>query len=73
MTTNVALSNASPAQQTTTEQTAARYIAMSPAYLRQARRKGNGPAYLRIGRAIRYRIVDLDAWLDQRRVVPSSR
>jgi hypothetical protein len=36
---------------------------MSAGYLRRARQCGNGPAHLRLGRAIRYRVQDLDAWL----------
>ena len=50
------------------EPAAARYVAMSRAYLRQARAQGRGPAYLQIGRAVRYRIEDLDAFLNARRV-----
>jgi hypothetical protein len=30
------------------------------------RTKGIGPAYVKVGRLIRYRIADLDAWLDSR-------
>jgi Helix-turn-helix domain len=52
------------------EAEAARYVALSPAYLRQARQKNRGPAFLRIGRAIRYRTADLDVWLAQQRVEP---
>ena len=32
--------------------------------------KGTGPAYIKVGRLIRYRLDDLDAWLDQGRVTP---
>lgn len=52
------------------EPDASRYIGLSRAYLRQARAQGRGPAYLRIGRAVRYRVVDLDAFLDAHRVEP---
>jgi hypothetical protein len=45
------------------ERDAAEYIGLSIAYLRAARRLGRGPAYLRLGRSIRYRVVDLDRWL----------
>jgi hypothetical protein len=34
-------------------------------WLKNARRTGRGPAYLRIDRAIRYRLRDLDAWLEK--------
>jgi excisionase family DNA binding protein len=30
--------------------------------LRQWRRRGTGPAYLKLGRSIRYRLADLEAW-----------
>jgi hypothetical protein len=38
------------------EPDAARYIGLSRPYLRRARRFGNGPAFVRVNRAIRYRI-----------------
>jgi predicted DNA-binding transcriptional regulator AlpA len=50
------------------EADAARYIGMSVAFLRQARVRARGPAYFRIGRSVRYRVSDLDAWLSERRV-----
>jgi hypothetical protein len=53
---------------TITERDASHYIGLSVAYLRQARRLGRGPAYLRIGRTIRYHIEDLDAFLQAHRV-----
>jgi hypothetical protein len=49
---------------------AARYIGMSPAFLRQSRMHGDrasrtpGPPYVRVGRAILYRLIDLDRWLE---------
>ncbi len=44
------------------------YIGMSRPWLRLQRMRGTGPAYIRIGRTIRYDIRDLDAWLAQHRV-----
>ena len=41
---------------------------MSVPFLRKARRMGRGPAYYRIGHAVRYRLGDLDDWLAMRRV-----
>lgn len=32
--------------------------------------KGRGPAYTRVGRHVRYRWEDVEAWLDAQRVVP---
>jgi hypothetical protein len=59
---------------TVTERDAAAYIGLTVAYLRKARYLGDrGPAYLRIDRTIRYRIADLDAWLEQHRVEPRDR
>ena len=50
---------------------AAQYISMSRSFLRQGRMNGDRagrtptPPYLKIGRAVRYRIFDLDQWLEQ--------
>jgi predicted DNA-binding transcriptional regulator AlpA len=57
------------------ERAAASYIGMSRAFLRAARngRGTPGPVYLQIGRAIRYRISDLDQWLGQRVVSQPKR
>jgi excisionase family DNA binding protein len=42
---------------------AAAYIGISPATLRLWRTQGRGPHYFKAGRLIRYRVVDLDAWI----------
>jgi predicted DNA-binding transcriptional regulator AlpA len=55
-------------QQRVKERDAASYIGMSVPFLRLSRCNGGGPPYLRMGRAIRYDIADLDKWLDSRRV-----
>lgn len=61
------------------ERKAARHIGMSVAFLRADRYRGHvggrtaGPPYYRIGRAIRYDVADLDAWLAARRVDRSER
>lgn len=53
---------------------AADYIGMSVAFLRADRYRGHvggrtpGPAFIRLGRAVRYRIEDLDLWLAEQRV-----
>ena len=60
------------------EREAAKYICMSVPFLRQSRMDGvregrtPGPPWIRIGRAIRYRIEDLDAWIQKHRVDPTS-
>jgi hypothetical protein len=55
------------------ERDAAAYIAVSPAYLRKARRRGVGPAFIRLGRTIRYRTSDLDRWLNAHCIEPQAR
>lgn len=52
-----------------TEQETAEYIGTSRSFLRQSRMEGNrenrtpAPPFIKIGRAIRYLIEDLDIWL----------
>ena len=41
---------------------AAQYLGLSKSWLDKLRRKGEGPAYFRFGRAIRYKTADLEAW-----------
>jgi hypothetical protein len=52
------------------ERTAAAYIDMSPRWLRESRsnrRKGcDAPPFVRIGRAIKYRLSDLDEFVARR-------
>ena len=53
------------------EKEAAQYISMSRSFLRQGRMNGDRegrtptPPYLKIGRDVRYRIFDLDQWLEK--------
>ncbi len=54
--------------QTVDERDASRLIGLSTSYLRQARMRNVGPAYVRIGRAVRYRVADLERFLDEHRV-----
>lgn len=54
----------------TTEEDAAAFVGYTPAALRAWRRQGRGPAYIRVGRSVRYRISDLDEWLGAHRVDP---
>ena len=42
---------------------AADYMDSSPSTLAKLRLRGGGPTFCRIGRAIRYRRIDLDEWL----------
>ncbi len=43
---------------------AAAYLAISQSTLCKRRVYGNGPKFVRLGRAVVYRKCDLDAWLD---------
>jgi hypothetical protein len=60
------------------EVAAAAHIGMTVSFLRAARCRGvlgHGtppPPYLQIGRAIRYDVADLDAWLSACRVDPAG-
>jgi hypothetical protein len=48
------------------ERDAAKYIGLSPGFLRASRRgRCKGPAYVLAGRAVLYRIADLDEWLQR--------
>jgi predicted DNA-binding transcriptional regulator AlpA len=52
---------------------AAAYLGFALATLEIWRFQNKGPAYLKIGRSVRYRIADLDEWLQQqKRVVPGK-
>jgi len=54
------------------EKTASAYLCLSRSWLRQSRMRGAGPVYLKVGRAVRYRLVDLDEWLARHRVCPAA-
>jgi len=45
---------------------AASHLSCSESYLEKARVVGDGPRYVKVGRAVRYRIDDLDAWAEAR-------
>ena len=44
---------------------AAQRLKVSESYLNKLRCKGGSPRYLRLGRSIRYRADDLDAWAER--------
>lgn len=46
----------------TTEE-AARFLALSPHSLECYRAKGTGPAFYKFGKAVRYAVPDLEAWI----------
>lgn len=47
-----------------TPKEAAAYLRSSTSTLAKLRMNGSGPRFTRIGRAVRYREQDLDAWMD---------
>ena len=51
---------------------AAAYVRLGANTLEKLRLTGTGPAFLKLGRAVRYRSEDLDAWLDARVVQSTS-
>lgn len=46
---------------------AAEYLSISPQFLEAARVKGGGPAFIKVGRSVRYAVADLDAWMASNR------
>lgn len=51
---------------------ASRHVGVSKSTLEKARVYGGGPVYLKLGRLVRYRISDLDAWMAERIVSSTS-
>ncbi|MFA1701659.1 helix-turn-helix transcriptional regulator [Mycobacterium intracellulare] len=49
---------------------AAPMIGVGPDTLKMWRRKGIGPAYVKFGNRVRYRVADIEAWLDAHTVTP---
>lgn len=54
------------------EKQAAAYLSISVGTLRRWRRIGEGPAFARLGKSIRYRLLDLDLYLHQSTVRPDA-
>lgn len=53
-----------------TTREAAKVLDLKPNTLAKWRASGAGPAWVQIGRNVRYRRGDLSAWLDDNRVLP---
>lgn len=51
---------------------AAEYVRLAKPTLEHYRIKGDGPVFLRLGSAVRYRKTDLDEWLNGRRFRSTS-
>jgi excisionase family DNA binding protein len=43
---------------------AAEYVGLAPETLESRRVRGGSPVFVRLGRAVRYRLADLDAWVE---------
>lgn len=48
-----------------TPEEAAEYLKGNQRTLERWRSAGGGPRFVKMGRAVRYRLADLDAWLEQ--------
>ena len=55
-----------------TETDAAIYLSMAVPTLRKWRVQGGGPSFLKLGRAVRYDVADLDNWIAERRFTSTS-
>ena len=53
-------------------QSAAAYLCLSKPTLERYRLRGDGPVFAKIGKSVRYRKVDLDAWIATRLVKSTS-
>lgn len=51
---------------------AAAYLGLAESTLNKRRLTGDGPAYLKLGRRVVYRQIDLDAWLESHRRFSTS-
>lgn len=49
-----------------TTKEAAKYLGLKRTTLEAWRCRGGGPRYLKLGRSVRYRLSDLDAWVESR-------
>jgi predicted DNA-binding transcriptional regulator AlpA len=46
---------------------------MSTFTLRNQRHQGRGPAYIKYGRSVRYRLSDVQKYFDSRRIAPEEK
>jgi len=56
-----------------TEKEVAELTALSLSTLRMNRSKGKGIPYLKIGKCVRYRMADLENYLESKKVVPAGK
>ena len=55
-----------------TPKNAAEVLQVDPSWLAKARKSGDGPPYVRVGRSVRYREADLTRWTKSRRWTSTS-
>lgn len=55
-----------------TTKEASQRTGMSKAWFEQQRWLGTGPTYIKVGRAIRYRMSVLDSWFSERQVTANT-
>ncbi|MEM6812508.1 MAG: helix-turn-helix domain-containing protein [Pseudomonadota bacterium] len=54
------------------EPKAAEMLSMSIAWMQRARLTGEGPPYVKIKHAVRYRISDIEAWIEEHKRTSTS-
>lgn len=52
---------------------AARLLSVSIRTLEEWRKKGYGPEFIRAGRSIRYRLADVEAWIERQKKIAQIR
>ena len=55
-----------------TAKQAARYLSISTKWLANQRWQGTGPKFIRVGGAVRYRVTDLEQFLEEAVVQPAG-
>lgn len=70
--TNVIQSAFDASSTLVTVEKAAEYLAVSSSYLNKLRVRGDGPTFCKLGRGVRYRLSDLEAWVDANRFGSTS-
>jgi hypothetical protein len=55
----------------TEREAAAMIVDLKPQTLAKSRLRGKGPAYLKLGAKIRYRVVGINEWMEKSRIDPS--
>lgn len=55
-----------------TREQAAVFLALQPQTLAAWTSRGEGPPYIKVGRSVRYRKSDIEAWLESRTIRPGA-